>query len=532
MIRSDFPKPQSRSLRWFDAIVLVFIALLGAIHLPYPLGDDQALFTLGAQKMSQGAVLYKDFYDVKQPGIFFFYLTAGRLFGFHEIGSHALDALYILLFSVVLIFTLKRYFTREYLPALTALLYSGFYYAAPGREHSTQFFGQVEGLAGLPLFLAAWCAWVAVRAQANRHASRVFGGMFCSGVAGGIALVLKLMFLPILVSLWLFTIAWMLRNRLGPIRALLSVCCASLLAGLLVAPTATALYFARTGDLWPLIYTSFVFPLTAAREAAPGSRTGQLIVGLQWFLTWASPLLALALIGGWVATRRSYSFLGIAMVLWMMTGFVVIFLQFLSWWPYHYLLLLTPMSVLAANGIDIIFQYLRGQPEISEKSGPAHGVRLAAVGSLALLFSPVGTCWAIDGLFLAHHRFALTKADRTSFQGKIDPNYAKSVRECEFLSETDSLPGDIFVAGHYIYYTISGRNQAIAMNGESADELLPGAWKEIHQQLAVKLPPYIFIAADASTMPAMTNSGLPELLEAKYKALRHSDAGTWYQIKP
>jgi hypothetical protein len=84
-------KVTSRGIRPADLGVLIIVAVLGLGHLAYPFGGDQALFVIGAWDLSQGAVLYRDFWDFKQPGIFAFYSAAGRLFGFDEVGIHAFE---------------------------------------------------------------------------------------------------------------------------------------------------------------------------------------------------------------------------------------------------------------------------------------------------------------------------------------------------------------------------------------------------------------------------------------------------------
>jgi hypothetical protein len=81
---------------------LVVLAVLGLIHLPYPFGGDQALFLLGAAALDRGEVLYVDFWDNKQPGIYFFFWLAGHLFGFSEAGVHLLELLWQALLAIVL----------------------------------------------------------------------------------------------------------------------------------------------------------------------------------------------------------------------------------------------------------------------------------------------------------------------------------------------------------------------------------------------------------------------------------------------
>ena len=91
-------------LRW-RAVVLA-----AGLCLALPFWGDQALFTVYARQIAQGAVLYRDIFDVKQPGIFLFYLLGGSLFGYTEIGIHLFELLYWLAFSAFAMVALRPYF--------------------------------------------------------------------------------------------------------------------------------------------------------------------------------------------------------------------------------------------------------------------------------------------------------------------------------------------------------------------------------------------------------------------------------------
>jgi hypothetical protein len=90
----------ARSPRWLTALALTLVAVAGGLCLALPFWGDQALFTIYARELSRGAVLYRDVFDVKQPGIFVFYAIGGSLFGFTEVGIHLFELIYWLAFSV------------------------------------------------------------------------------------------------------------------------------------------------------------------------------------------------------------------------------------------------------------------------------------------------------------------------------------------------------------------------------------------------------------------------------------------------
>src|SRR4029453_5153729 len=92
--------------------------------------------------------------DLKQPGMYGFYLLGGTLFGFDEIGIHTFELLYMALFSLVLMKTLKGYYTNPSMVGLVPLLTVGIYYGVSEPWHLTE----VEVLVGFPMFLSLWFA--------------------------------------------------------------------------------------------------------------------------------------------------------------------------------------------------------------------------------------------------------------------------------------------------------------------------------------------------------------------------------------
>src|SRR5436309_782552 len=156
--------------------------------------------------VAHGPVLYRDYWDPKQPAPFAFYALAGTLFGFTEVGIHLFELLYLAAFAAVLTVTLKGYFRHSWAAPLAALFTVGFFYAVTEDWHLTQ----IEGLVGFPMFLALWCATRAASGADGAPASRPapeLRSLFVSGLAGGICLLSKFLFLPILACFWLSSLA-------------------------------------------------------------------------------------------------------------------------------------------------------------------------------------------------------------------------------------------------------------------------------------------------------------------------------------
>jgi hypothetical protein len=196
-------------LNWIDVLAVSGVIVLGLIRLPQPFMGDQALNTVMASKITRGGIIYRDLWDLKQPGIFGFLLVGGRLFGFSEIGIHTFELIYMVAFSVVLICALKDRFEHRTVAGLVPLFTVGIYYCVSEVWHQTQ----TEALVGFPIFVSLWYSSRSLRAEGNRGMQ-----LFLSGLSGGVALLFKFLVLPILAAAWLIAfIGTVLRTRVKPL---------------------------------------------------------------------------------------------------------------------------------------------------------------------------------------------------------------------------------------------------------------------------------------------------------------------------
>ena len=86
-----------------------------------PFAGDQAIFTVHARQLTRGAVLYRDIFEFRQPGIFIFYAVSGQLFGFTEVGIHLFELIYWLVFSIFAIVALRPYFAARWAVSLVPI---------------------------------------------------------------------------------------------------------------------------------------------------------------------------------------------------------------------------------------------------------------------------------------------------------------------------------------------------------------------------------------------------------------------------
>lgn len=501
-----------------DLGVLAAILLLGAINLPQPFGWDQSIFAIAARRMHEGGLLYRDVWDVKQPGLFLFYWLGGSLFGFDEVGVHAFELLLLMVFAWVLQRSLRRVSTHAWTASLAPLFVIGYYYAHTGDWHLTQ----AEGLVGFPLFGAMWLA-----ARAHEPGAPAGRLLFLSGLCGGLALLFKLLFLPIVLAFWL--VAWVRLARRAPGWAAGIGRVALVLAGAGVPFAIAAVYFLATRTFGLAWHTNLVYPLTI-HPPQPRFRFRWLVDGLSWFgLGWA-PLLGLAGFAAASLIGRRRDPLVVPLTLWCASALFVILIQPLSWWQYHYLLLTVPVGVLAARALDRL-------AEASATDLGLRGTRAAVAVTLALTFaaSPALGAAGLKALELARDRGGLTAAARRAHQVRMSRGgaYGRLLEETAFLSRPGARPGDLFVVGNPLIHWLSGRDPAIPrFGGILADYASAEEWAGMVARLREARPPYVFVARDEMEhfrRHPERSRALFAWLASDYMPLRSGPFGAWWE---
>ena len=147
------------------------------------------------------------------------------------------------------------------------------------------------------------------------------------------------------------------------------------------------------------------YPRQVAAEAPLG--LGFLRDSTLWFARTFSVPLVLAIIGAWDRLRRGWDLLTAAFVAWVVSGAILIWAQVIGWWSYHYLLLLVPVGLLAAQGAETLGRLLLDHARA--------GYRRAVVASIlfvlmVLSLSPVGLAARSVSDFLGARPLPLTRA--------------------------------------------------------------------------------------------------------------------------
>jgi hypothetical protein len=262
---------------------------------------------------------------------------------------------------------------------------------------------------------------------------------------------------------------------------------------------APILFFWQSNEQLGLLYRTFIeYPIRISREL-PHNKLDVYVAGARWFLTYMGPLLPLAMVGAW--SRRKDLF-GSGMVVWIFAGLFLIILQRMGW-AYHFLLVLCPLAILAAGGIEWLFDAAK-QNRI-----------LRAIPVVLLL--PYAVWWAVKAAGQVHDQ-----------RGHW---YETPTQNTAFLSSPDSLPGPIYALGDPLTYYVSGRSQAVAINGSSPEWLLGNQWRELALQLRVAKPVYIFVGSEDDDLLKLHGQAVISVLNDDYAEISRNRLGTWYAVR-
>jgi hypothetical protein len=461
---------RSTELAWY-VVSLALVAALGSLKLALPLHRDGATFLWLAIQVDRGAVLYVDVWDVKQPGIFIFDYLAGKLFGFTPEGVHLFELLWHLAFAVLVMIALRPTLTHRWLAAVAPAAFLAGYYVFCEAHQQTQ----LEILVGLPLFVAAWCTSISRRSRGRRTL-----GFVCAGIAAGVATSFKHVLAPIPVAFVVAaSIEVLRRNDDRRASTLIFSTWLPFTFGVLLVWGSMSIAFWRLGALDAFLSTTFLYPLGALNDigAAPLSR---LLTSLMIFGAAMAPWLVYATFSAPRLARADEPALFGRMAVWLVTGIAVILLQKSSWWTYHMLLLYPPTGVLAARGLDLAVGHLRAA--VGSSTFPAMiASLLLVIPVLAALAYPAGETARRLYTSIAEH------GDFERYRRTASVDYANAADAATFLERT-APPGSIYVFGDPTIHLLTGRRQAIPLQGSAWDFYLPSHWQQLPTDLAVARP--------------------------------------------
>jgi hypothetical protein len=222
-----------------------------------------------------------------------------------------------------------------------------------------------------------------------------------------------------------------------------------------------------------------------------------------------SPRQALSAPPSCFVRRRSVH--AVVLLAWLGAGVITLGAQ--TWWAYHLILLLPPLGLLAVPGVEWLFSrvspgWLRGP------------VLAAALGGLVMpLWLPLEEKLSA----LARNGFAGSTSERLAYQAEVDSQWARVVREVDFLHAVDAVPGTIYAYDGPLYWYASGRTPAAVADHTYQ---LPEQRQRWPDAIIGAAPAYLRLPRTFREVLNEIDPHFQEFLDAHYQRVR--DRPPWY----
>jgi hypothetical protein len=413
-----------------------------------------------------------------------------------------------------MIASLSRYYDHRWLAGIAPLAAIGTYFAiATDWELS-----QLESLVWLPTFA---CAGLLTRTP--KSASVGVAVYFAAGLCAGVTLVFKLALAPIFIGFVLLAAVHGIRG--WPPRVLIHRLLAIGLpfaVGVALVLAAVIAVYAWHGALPQMLWSTFIFPVEAVRYGATAPVI-RWLGGLLWYAGVLSPFIILASVVVPRALRGEEPLLTKLMLAWIVLGLVAILVQRFSWWRYHFLLLFVPTAVLGVRGIDLL---------VRQGGLDGRGVRQTMAATMLLSALTLGAVTAGGASQLLRLNKALVSQGQAveAYRRSLNRDYERIADEAEIIrSSNDAKP--IYVFGNPLFYVLSGRPQAIPMNGWGWQFNTPEQWQALPGELARSAPGWVFV--DKIYEPLLSEKSPQTLsyLRSDFVVERQNALGTLYRAR-
>ncbi len=549
-----------------NVLALALVVLAGGLCLAMPFFGDQALFAVYGRQLTHGAVLYRDVFDVKQPGIFVFYAFGGLLFGFTEVGIHLFELAYWLAFSVFALVALRPYFTTRWGAPLVPVFTVVVYYLYAGLLDLTQ----IEILVAFPILLAWWLI-----DQAQPGTRRGLKRYAAAGLAAAAVILLKHLYILIILGFLAYTVVRSRRRGIptADIRRSLWAFLVALLVPLLIVVA----YFGVYGQLGRMWWA--YFELAPKAQLTGGRPLSYFVVGARSFMIGDGPILILAALGSVHVLReraRPKLDLVAGMLLWGVLGAVAFFIQ--GWAAYKWSLFTVPVGILAVVGFEALVAVVE---RIGKGPGPPALVTATLLGVLAFVVAApvpqvqtrllvsvvIGVCAGAAAEFLTprpsagrrmtqillaalavslgltaivpvtklrmlgEHDFGLTVEARADLRRSWASSYQAADEDLQVLRSRHLPLGSLYVFGDPVLFLRANRPQAVPMLGWGPEIYDGRAWRELYSDLSSTLPSYIVMDQFPSSLIRSHYPAIMEFIQSRYRVAFVGGSGTWYALR-
>jgi hypothetical protein len=356
---------------------------------------------------------------------------------------------------------------------------------------------QVENVVGPLLFAVAWFGL--------DPPSWGWAGAFLSGLAAGVVLLFKLVFLPVIGAMWLVIVVIRLREHNGWRPVLTRIVLPAAIG--CAIPLAALAWYIVANDLVDI--TRFTFIEFPPQEAQLAPRPiGRLLRSLAGYFVPLLPFLVLAgyrLLTG--RDRRGWP-LSLVMAAWLVASVPVFAVQ--PWWSYYLYLGFVPLGILAAQGLD----------DAIGRVSPR-----ALWPALVVLVLPA---LALGGIRVAESVPPLLSGDGVAgLRTTVSMDYDRAIDD---LAAVPGIAGSaVYVLGDPLILYLGDAAQAVPVNGWSPEYWTGEIWDWVIGDLEAAVPEHVFISDVNAVLAAERSPAFLGLIDRLYERSAETPSGTWYR---
>ncbi len=469
--------------------ILLAVIVLALPVLTYPLGRDQGEFATIGRGILDGKTPYTELWNPKPPAVFYIYAGAMALFGRTTEALRALDLLLYPLIGAALYWIGWR-LSNHRTGLFAALLFGVFYFT-----ETFWTLTQNDGIVLLPMVLAVVCAMKAAQSHGWKAGAWAFG----AGALSAYVIWFKYpfaIFAGVMVAAYSLSDQFTETPRMKKVEAALTF----LLGGLVIGMGGILALQAQ--GAWDALvesarltsqYTALTFNWNDFRELMGTA------LGFRWH-QWGL-LFVLAVLWPFML-RLSQPRLRrwLMVVLWLLAGLVIMLMQ-AKGYDYHWLPMLPPLVLLAADTLD-------QQIGLVARRGLArHSEIPTTFLTLLILLVLLGThSWRVSGSYLTGREDRMAYYSR--FQaGEFMADESQAV--ADYLTARN-VPGDsLYIWGfrpEVYYLTQLNPPTRFIFQFPLVADWYPAEWRQENVDILwAALPPYALVL-QVDYMPWVTGS--------------------------
>jgi hypothetical protein len=363
------------------------------------------------------------------------------------------------------------------------------------------------------MFLTVWLVVLVAESHDERSRALVLvAAGFCAFVVGAF----KLLLLVIPLACWAFTALVVgSRDRARDRRRQRRAWLAPLATGLVVPAAAFVAWAAHAGVLGEIWHTWFELPLGVAERAGrPGSRLWD---SLTTFGALFAPVIVLAAAGAIRARPRGGDPLAQVAAIWLLGGVVAFFLQL--WWLYLLFVLAVPLGILATFGIDVL---------VGAWSSTRRRLAVAALVACALLSGFAIARFGRRVERLRANWFAIGAEHAEDFRVTEWSDRRAARSAATFIGRAANPDDAVAVFGDPTILYLSGRQNALAINGWAPEHFDAEVWARAADELDAAGPAWVFVDDFSARLIEARARRVHRILTSQYERARRSSGGTWY----